>query len=286
MAASLTGVLAIWNRAGWFIEKNLRFLVSFSAGVFLVVSYELVNETLHVATNLFSGLFWVAVGAIGIWFVFWLLPVFHHHHDEHEETHSHTRVDARRILMGDAIHNLGDGVLLAVAFTVSSALGVITAISIFVHELVQEVSEFFVLRQAGYSVVKAISINFAISSTILVGSIGGILLLDLFAVLETPVLGIAAGAFLVVVFFDLIPHSVRSSQTKTQHGQHLVWFLVGLVLMFGVNQVAVHSHGEEGDLHGHDHSHEEEEFHDEEIHEYDDEHDDHAHEEEGHGHEH
>ncbi len=90
----------------------------------------------------------------------------------------------------------------------------------FVHELVQEVSEFFVLKQAGYSTKKALLTNFAVSSTILIGSIGGTFLLDTFSELELPLMGIAAGAFLVVVFQDLIPHSVRKAKAKASHLKH------------------------------------------------------------------
>ena len=41
MLASLVGVVTVWNRAGMFIEKRLDYLVSFSAGVFLVFLYGL-----------------------------------------------------------------------------------------------------------------------------------------------------------------------------------------------------------------------------------------------------
>jgi zinc and cadmium transporter len=150
MLASLAGVASIWNRAGQAIERNLRFLVSFSAGVFLVVAYHLGREAVEHAETIGGGFLWILIGAVVIWLVFKIMPGFHHHHDEHEEDHPHSKIDARRILASDAIHNIGDGILLAAAFAVNIGLGVVTAISIFVHELVQEVSEFFVLRQAGF----------------------------------------------------------------------------------------------------------------------------------------
>jgi len=47
MLASLGGVLFIWKGIGKIIERNLSLLVSFSAGVFLVVVFQLGQETLH-----------------------------------------------------------------------------------------------------------------------------------------------------------------------------------------------------------------------------------------------
>ena len=47
MLASLGGVISVWKKAGRLIEKNLSLLVSFSAGVFLIVSYQLGVETIE-----------------------------------------------------------------------------------------------------------------------------------------------------------------------------------------------------------------------------------------------
>jgi zinc and cadmium transporter len=245
MLASLTGVFTVWKNAGKFIESNLRFLVSFSAGVFLVVAYQLGKEAVEHAETVTSGFLWILIGAIVIWLVFKIMPGFHHHHDENEEDHPHSKIDARRILASDAIHNIGDGVLLAAAFAINIGLGIVTAISIFVHELVQEVSEFFVLRQAGFSTKKSLALNFSISGTILIGSLGGFLLLESFEALEVPLLGVAAGSFLVVVLHDLIPHSVRTSKIQTNYTKHAFWFLLGIILMIGVNAFMPHSEAHE-----------------------------------------
>ena len=235
MLASLVGVFSVWRRAGRAIERNLNLLVSFSAGVFIVIAYQLGIEVVEHSDTLGSGLVWIVIGLLAVWLLFKFLPSSHHHHDEASETHPHSRLNARRIMTSDALHNLGDGILLATSFAVSSSLGMLTALSIFVHELVQEISEFFVLRQAGYSTKSALILNFAISATVLLGALGGFFLLESFETLEVPLLGLASGAFLVVVFHDLIPHSVRSSRHENLYWRHLLWFLIGAVLMFAVS---------------------------------------------------
>jgi zinc and cadmium transporter len=242
MIASFIGVVSVWKRFGVIIERNLSFLVSFSAGVFLVLSYQLGYEAIEHFEGVGEGLFWVFAGAIGILIIFKLLPSFHHHHDSHEENHAHSRIDARKILISDGIHNIGDGILLAAAFTVSSTFGIITALSIIVHELVQEISEFFVLREAGFSTKKALLMSFLVSSTILIGSLGSFILLESFEALEAPILGIAAGSFLVVVLHDLIPHTVRTSTHRKHYFKHIIWFAIGLAIMLGVSMLTSHSH--------------------------------------------
>lgn len=264
MSASLVGVIGVWRFAGSIIERNLKFLVSLSAGVFLAVSYALIIETIHLSSTPLMGFIWIGTGVIGVFTLFQILPAFHHHHDEKEESHRHSRIDARRILFSDGIHNIGDGVLLTSTFLANPILGALTAGSIFIHELVQETSEFFVLRQAGFSIRKALTLNLLVSATILLGSLGAFYLLDTFAAIQAPLLGIAAGSFLVVVFYDLIPHSVRHSKTRTHYLSHIAWFCAGVLIILGINALVPG--------HVHEEAHEEESAH--------------AHEEEHHDHDH
>lgn len=240
MFASLVGVVSVWQRAGSAIERNLRYLVSFSAGVFLIVTYQISREAIEHASSTEMGLFWIGFGALFVWLVFKILPDFHDHADEDEPPHG---IEARRVLIADGMHNIGDGILLAASFAVGGTLGVATAASVFVHELVQEVSEFFVLRGGGYSTKKALIVNFAVSSTILIGALGGFFLLETFELFEVPLLGIAAGSFFVVVLHDLIPHSIKSSRTLRHTAIHLLLFALGVSLMLTVGTLA--GHGED-----------------------------------------
>jgi zinc and cadmium transporter len=235
MLASLVGVFSVWHKVGRIIERHLSLLVSFSAGVFIIIAYYLGREATGHSATVGRGLFWIVIGALILWLLFKFLPSFHHHHDEGFDGHFHDRLDARRILASDAIHNLGDGILLATSFAVDSTLGALTALSIFIHELVQEMSEFFVLKQAGYSTKRALILNLAISTTILIGALGGFFLLENFKTLEASLLGFTSGAFFVVVFHDLIPHSVRISRQKNLYFSHFLWFFIGALLMLAIN---------------------------------------------------
>ena len=234
MLASLIGAVAVWNRLGSLIERNLHYLVSFSAGVFLFIAYGLAQEAKWNA--------WILVGAATSLLLFKLLPDFHHHHDSEHDDHSHSSIDARRVVVSDSIHNIGDGVLLVAAFSISTALGFATTLSIFIHEVIQEISEFFVLKQAGFATKKALIINFLTSSTILIGAIGGYFLLEKFEAIEHPLLGVTAGAFLIIVIHDLIPHSVKSIKSKRHASQHIFWFFLGAAAILIASALIPHLH--------------------------------------------
>ena len=58
------------------------------------------------------------------------------------------------ILVGDALHNFVDGIVITAAFLASPSLGVSTAIAIVSHEVPQETGDFAILLQGGTAVEK------------------------------------------------------------------------------------------------------------------------------------
>lgn len=254
MMASLVGVLFTARVAREFLSSRLSFLVSFSAGVFLVTSGALALEIFEI----FEGYLWQGIGLILIgyglaWFVEKMMPESHHHHDPHDhDGHTHNKAGARKLLIGDALHNVGDGIILVPAFLVSPALGLAVTASVFIHEILQGISEFFVLKQAGYSTKRALILNFITNSTILVGVV-----LSYWAVasheLEGVLLAISAGFFIHVVVHDLLPRP-HQHETNKRFLQHVLLVAVGLVLMATVASALgeSHAHGDEhidGTLH-------------------------------------
>lgn len=241
MLASLAGGIFTSQRLGTFVHKNLSYLITFSIGVFLTITWGLFSEAFE-----HNG-FWITVitailGALFIKMATHLIPNAHHHHDTPDD-HSHSKIDARHVLLGDAMHNLGDGLLLVPAFLVSTSVGIATAISIFIHEFVQEISEFFILKQAGYSTRQALIRNFMVSTTLLIG-IGLSLIISQIEVLEAPLLGFAGGGFLYVVFRDLLPNTREAIQKRGGSMKHLYALIFGFTIMFGVSILAPHTHEE------------------------------------------
>ncbi len=229
MIVSLSGKLLTVRGIGPLIERNLHFFVSFAAGVLLVIAYNLSTEIVEHAGSLSAGLPWIALGAVAILVAFRYVPQFHHHHDAGDHTHS--KLDANRLFAGDAIRNIRDGIVIVVSFAASPMLGIASTTSIMVHEMLQEISEFFVYREIGLSMRTALLLNFLTSSTILIGTLGAFFLLERFEALEIPLLGLSVGSYLVVVFHDLIPHSISRSAERMHYVRHIGFFSVGALLM-------------------------------------------------------
>lgn len=255
MVASLSGVVFTQKIAAKFLEERLSYLVSFSAGVFLITAGALALEVFELAETTFMAVLLIALGYGLAWGIQIVMPESHQHHDPNcAPLHQHgSKKSARKLIIGDAVHNVADGIILVPAFMVSPALGIAVTVSILIHEVLQEISEFFILKQAGYSTKKALAINFMVSSTIFIG-----IALGYFAVayhnLEVLLLAVSAGFFLHVVMHDLLPRP-HNHENKRDFLLHVVVLASGLLVMASVALALGDSHVHGGGAHDHDHEH-------------------------------
>jgi zinc and cadmium transporter len=237
MLVSLSGVLFSAEMVRSWMHRNLPYLATFASGVFLLVVYHLLEETLHESSSLALASGAVLFGAAMMVALHHVLPAHHHHESAHD--HPHTRIDGRRVLISDAFHNVGDGVLLVATFAVSIPVGLTAAVGIVLHELVQEISEFFVLKGSGYSTREALGFNLLSSGTILIGVALAAYLssAEHIAVLFA---GIAAGGFLTILIQDLLPNTLESVKKQGGGWTHVIAGLLGIALMLGVQTAFPH----------------------------------------------
>ena len=241
MLASLAGIIFVWTGFGNLVEKNLKYLVTFAAGVFIAVIFGLFDHLLFLEGPWLMTVSSAVGGAVLLEVTSIIIPEAHHHHgsDKTECARAHMRLNPKRILLGDAIHNMGDGILLVPAFMISSNLGIATSIAIFFHELVQGISEFFVLKEAGYTTRRALALNFTVSTTILVG-IALSLSISSLLFLQSLLTGFAFGGFIYIILRDLLPHTLRSIKYHGYAHIHALAAISGAAIVFGIDAMANH----------------------------------------------
>jgi zinc and cadmium transporter len=183
-------------------------LVSYATGAMLATALlGVIPEALELAP---AGVVMSAVlGGMGLFFVVEKLVLGHHCHDDRCDRH---RAAARLILLGDGLHNFVDGILIAAAFLTSVPLGVATALATLLHELPQEIGDFAVLLESGYSRQKALWMNLLSSLATIAGTAVAYLWLDSARQMIPLVLGLAAGSFIYIASVDLIPLLHRRTQ--------------------------------------------------------------------------
>jgi zinc and cadmium transporter len=235
--ASFAGLVFVAKTSRGWMLRNIKFLITFSAGVLFMTALQIAGESFELLSK--GTAIWSILGGFALlWIVQAIIPEVHHHHDEACPDCIPAK-SSIKTLIGDAIHNIGDGILLVPAFTISMELGIATAISIFVHEFIQEISEFFVLRGAGFSTKKALRTNFLSSLTIFIGVAIGIFLVSSLKI-QGILLGISAGAFLQIVVHDLFPFAAVKKVQSLSAWKHLGLFMGGIVIIALLGTIIPH----------------------------------------------
>ncbi|MFZ2253368.1 MAG: ZIP family metal transporter [Minisyncoccia bacterium] len=223
---SLIGVFFFGNSGK--LTGTHRFILPVAVGVFLgIVFFDLIPETLEVSPE--WGPIAIMLGFLGFYLLSHFLDTFHHHHfDEHDAC---VRNGAQKLLIGDSIHNFADGVVLASAFMISPFVGIFTTIGIALHEIPQEIAEFGVLLQSGYTKRTAAFYNFLSSLTVILG----VLITYAFAQSLEGYLfiltGVAAGNLLYIAATDLLP--------ELRHSHHDHFFKTFTATLLGIIAVAI-----------------------------------------------
>jgi zinc and cadmium transporter len=132
----------------------------------------------------------------------------HCHHDEDCHVHS---TAASLVIVGDAFHTFVDGAVIAAAVLTSVPLGVTTAIAVATHEIPQEVGDVAILLRAGYSRMRAFTLNVLAGAGGIAGAAAMVLASKIVPQGLPYVLAFAAGNFLYVAMSDLIPDLHRGN---------------------------------------------------------------------------
>ncbi len=232
------------------LARTVHRLVSLSAGLLLGTAVlHLLPEAIESGADVHALSFALLAGLIGFFLLEKVSVLRHSHHyegDGHSHEHGHDRHAAGPagvlILVGDGIHNFADGVMIAAAFMVDARLGWITTAAIAAHEIPQEIGDFIVLLNAGYSKARALAYNVISGLSAVAGGVAGYLLLAQAHDAVPFVLMLSAASFVYVALADLVPDLHR--QTMRRRGEAGVQLLL---MLAGVAAIALLT----GPLHAH-----------------------------------
>jgi zinc and cadmium transporter len=157
-----------------------------------------------------------------LFFVLEKLVLWRHCHRGACEVHGQA---APLILFGDGFHNFVDGVVIAAAFLTSVPLGVATAIAVIAHEVPQEVGDFAILLEGGYSRAKALVLNTLSAATTLPGAMAAYFWLGETRALVPYVLAVSAASFIYIATADLVPSLHRRMAPGDSLRQVVLLFL-------------------------------------------------------------
>lgn len=143
-------------------------------------------------------------------------------------------------LIGDAVHNFIDGVLIAGSFLLSVPVGIATTIAVVLHEIPQEMGDFGVLLHSGMKPGKALLFNFLSAATAILGAVL-VLVLGANIDITAYVVPITIGGFLYIANADLIPELHKETKVS-QSILQLVGFFIGILIMYSLLLVPFSGH--------------------------------------------
>jgi len=147
----------------------------------------------------------VLVGIVAF-FVLEKLVIWRHAHEQNGET---AIAAGPLILVGDAFHNFVDGVVIAGAFLTSVPLGISVSLAVVAHEIPQEVGDFAILLDSGYSKSRALFLNLLSALATLPGALIGFFFLAEATALVPFILALSAASFIYIAIADLVPGLTR-----------------------------------------------------------------------------
>jgi zinc and cadmium transporter len=231
-------------------------LVSFAVGALLgAVFIELLPHALEEGS---AGpvMITVLIGLLSFFLleklVLWRHAHGHEQHDDAEDEsehdhalHAHRQApgDGGRsglmILIGNSVHNLCDGIVIAAAFITDLRLGVATTVAIVAHAVPQQVGDFAVLIHSGFTRGRAFTFNVAAGGATVVGALAGYFALaDMQQVLPY-VLAVASASLLYVAVADLIP-SLHRRPEPVETVRQMLLIGLGVAIIGGVHVLLEH----------------------------------------------
>jgi zinc and cadmium transporter len=231
MLSLVAGVLLLAKQE-LFRRLNL-YLVAFAAGALIGTAlFNLIPEALeHAEETLLNGETAPLFVAIGIVIFFLFEKFFHWYHDHAGHGHEHhgvTKSVVPLITVGDGFHNFLDGVLIAATTLTDPALGVATAIAVFLHEIPQEVGDFSVLIFGGLSRAKAILYNLGSAATAYLGALVTFVAAEQIESLTVPLVAVTAGAFIFIALSELVPELVHKEKSGVKTTLLALTFVIAI----------------------------------------------------------
>ena len=197
-------------------------MVSLSVGIMLSTSLlHALPEAFESSADAHS-LFATLLGGLLAFFLLEKLAILRHSHhhegDGHHHRHGHDKAEAGKagwmILVGDGLHNFTDGILIAAAFLANPKLGIVTGLAIIAHEIPQEIGDFIVLLNAGFTRRRAYLYNLICSLMAVVGGVLGYLMLERATGVIPYVLVFASSGFIYIAVSDLMPQMQRRASLR------------------------------------------------------------------------
>lgn len=207
------GMLLLWKTH--LAQKSITPFISFGAGAFLAAAFlDILPEALELGAQPQPVFLATLTGFIVFFVIERFLMRFvkrYHTGDDHSD---HTESLAFLLILGDSLHNVLDGIVIGLTYSINPLLALPTTLAVAAHELPQEIGDFSVLLKLKWDKRTIIVVNVVQSLLALPGAILGYSMGQYVTPHLPLLLGATAGIFLYISASDLIPELHHQSGHK------------------------------------------------------------------------
>ena len=118
----------------------------------------------------------------------------------------------------------------------SSTVGVATTIAVIFHELPQEMGDYGILIYGGFSRKRALTLNFVVSLTVVVGGMVAIFLIGWVEALGGLLIALATGGFIYLGASELVPE-LHQEKTLSRSAVQFIAFVFGMILIWWLGKI-------------------------------------------------
>jgi zinc and cadmium transporter len=209
-----------------FLKRIMIFLVAFAAGALIGGAFlHILPEAMENVQDTTQLFLYVVMGYL-LFFILEKYLYWRHCHDAKCEVHMFNYLN----IIGDAIHNFNDGLIMGAAFMVDVKIGIAATLAIIFHEIPHELGNFMVLVYGGFSKGKALFFNYLSSLFAIVGTVAGYYLAAKISGFSNILLPVAAGGFIYIASCDLVPELHKEAGRRSVIT--MVMFILGITLMY------------------------------------------------------
>ena len=214
------------------LDRILMPIVGLAAGSLLGGAlFHMLPSAVDALGNSLTVYVWVVAGFVS----FFVLEQALHWHHCHFRRDEHRKPLGYLLLVADGLHNLIGGLAVGSAFIVDLRVGVVTWVAAAAHEIPQELGDFGVLVQGGWTKRSALLWNFASALTFLVGGVIAYFAAEVVDVAY--LLPFAAGNFIYIAAADLVPELATQSAARDKL-ETTASLLVGLAVLFAATWIS------------------------------------------------
>jgi zinc and cadmium transporter len=238
---SLVGVFAISLKETT-LDRILFVLLSFSAGSILGAAYlDLLPEAIEFLgeEQLSTVVLYITLGFLSFFFLERFL-YWYHGHVHGYESEVEEKITVKKFVylnvIGDGVHNLIDGMIIAASFFIAIPVGLATTVAVIFHELPQEIGDFGVLVYGGFTRHKALLFNFLSALTAVVGVLISTYLRARIVNFVGLLIALATGGFIYLAASELIPE-IQKEENVGKSMIQFVLFILGIVLIWSLGVI-------------------------------------------------